>query len=130
VGMLGAEAPATSLPKGAFFNPMTGFVLIASKAIWELDFVSPSSLAEYCVAFPTVFSFFDIRWALGSEDMWNPIITGGNKESGGGRGMYGKEMLLKVGYKLHLRLDVVLPQVNLLQLKFPSSLLLGVVAWH
>jgi len=96
VGMLGAKTPATSLPQGALFNPMTRFVLIASEAVWELDFVSLTSFAKYCTMFQTVFSFFDIRWALGSEE-WNLIIAGRNKKSGGGRGTYGKKMLLKAG---------------------------------
>ena len=83
VGMLGAKTPVASLPQGALFNPMTRFILIASEAVWELDFVSLTSFAKYCTVFPTVFSLFNIGWALGSEDMWNLIITGGNKESGG-----------------------------------------------
>ena len=96
VSMLGAKAPAASLPKGTLLNPMTGFVLIAPETIREFDLVSPMSLAEYCATFSTVF-FFDIRWALGSEDTWNPMVTSRDEEGRGGRGTCGKEMLLKAG---------------------------------
>jgi len=83
VSMLSAETPTTRLPKGAFLDPMTGCVLVAPEAVWENDLVSLTPLAKYSMAFQTVFSFFDIRWTLGGENTWNPIITGWNKEGGG-----------------------------------------------
>jgi len=95
VSMLGAKTPAASLPEGALFDPVTRTVLVAPKTIREGDFVSLMLFAKYCVAFLTIFSFFDIGWTLGSEDAWNLMIMGGDEESGGGRGMCGKEMLLE-----------------------------------
>jgi len=50
MSVLSAETPATSLPKGAFFSCMTQGVLIALKAIWERNLVSPTSLTKYCTA--------------------------------------------------------------------------------
>jgi len=50
VSMLSAEAPAASLPEGALFNPMTGVVLTAPKAVWELDLGSSMLLAKYSMA--------------------------------------------------------------------------------
>jgi len=97
VSMLGAKTPTTSFPKGAFFNPMAWGVLIAPQAIWELDLSSLALLAEYCTALQVIFSFFHVRWSLSSEDVWDPIIMGGNEESGGGRRTCGKEMLLESG---------------------------------
>ena len=96
VGMLSTKAPVACLPKGALLNPMTGCILISPETVQEGDLVPLMLLAKYGVAFQTVFSFFNIRWTLGGENTWNPIITGGNKESGGGRGMCGKEVLLKM----------------------------------
>jgi len=46
VSMLGAETPATSLPNGAFFDPVTRRILIAPEAVWEDDVISPTSFAE------------------------------------------------------------------------------------
>jgi len=48
MSMLGTEAPATGLPKGAFFNNVTRSVVVALEAIWEGEVSSPSSLAKYC----------------------------------------------------------------------------------
>jgi len=95
VSMLGTEAPATGLPQGTLLDPVTRCILIAPKAIWKGDAISPTPLPKYGAILQTVFSFFDIRWALGSENVWDPIITGGEKECGGGRGTRGKEVLLK-----------------------------------
>jgi len=97
VSVLSTKAPAACLPKGALLDPMTRCILIAPETVREGDLVPPTPLAKYSAAFQTVFSFFDIRWTLGSKNAWNPIITGGNKESGGGRGMCGKEVLLETG---------------------------------
>jgi len=83
VSVLSTEAPAACLPKGALLNPVTGYILIAPEAVWEGDFVFPTPLAKYSAFFQIVFSFFDIRWTLGSENTWDLIITGRNKESGG-----------------------------------------------
>ena len=46
VSMLGAETPATGLPKGSFFNPVTRCVVIALETVWESDIVSPTSFTE------------------------------------------------------------------------------------
>jgi len=37
------------------------------------------------------------RQTLGSEDAWDSIITGGDKESRGGRGVRSEKVLLKTG---------------------------------
>ena len=97
MSVLGAKTPAASLPKGAIFNNMTRSVVVALETIGELDLSSLTPLAKYGVAFQIVFSFFDIQWTLGSENAWDLIITGGKKESGRGRGMCGKKVLLKTG---------------------------------
>ena len=97
MSMLGAKTPVAGLPKGAFFDPVAGCVLVAPETVWENDLVSLMPLAKYGATFQTVFSFLDIRWALGSKNMWDPIITGWYKEGRGGRGTCGKEMLLKTG---------------------------------
>jgi len=97
VSVLGAEAPAAGLPQGTLLNPMTRCVLIASEAIWEDNTVPSTPLAEYTAILQTVFSFFDVRWTLGGENVWDPIITGWKKESGGGRGTCGKKVLLEAG---------------------------------
>jgi len=68
VSVLGAKTPATSLPKGAIFDDMTRSVMIALETVRELDLSSPTLLTEYSAVFQTVFSFFNIRWTLGSED--------------------------------------------------------------
>ena len=46
MSMLGAETPATGLPKGAFFDPVTRRVVIAPEAVWENDVVSPTSFTK------------------------------------------------------------------------------------
>jgi len=74
---------------------VTRCVLIAPKAIWKDNVISPTSFPKYSAILQTVFSFFDIRWALSGENAWNPIIMGGKKERGGERGTRGKEVLLK-----------------------------------
>jgi len=95
MSVLGTEAPATGLPQGTFLNPVTRCVLVASKAIWKGDAISLTPLPKYGAILHTVFSFFDIRWTLGGENAWDPIIMGGEKECRGGRGACGKEVLLK-----------------------------------
>jgi len=97
VSMLGAETPAACLPKGALLDPVTGCILIAPEAIQKDDVVSLTSLAEYSAVFQIVFSFFNIGWALGSENAWDPIITGWKKKGGGGRGTCGEKVLLEAG---------------------------------
>ena len=97
VSMLGTKTPVASLPKRAVFDDMARSVMVALETIRELDLSSLTSLAKYDAVFQTVFSFFNIRWALGSENVWNSVITSGEKESGGGRGMCGKNVLLKTG---------------------------------
>jgi len=106
MGMLHAETPAASLPKGTFFDHMTRVILIALETIRERDFSSPTSFAKYYAAFLAVFSFFNIRWTLGGEDMWDLIIMGWKKKSRGGRGASGKKMLLEVGTN-HARGEVL-----------------------
>ena len=93
VSMLGTKTPAAGLPKGAFFNPMTGCILIAPETVGEDNVISPTSLAKHSTIFQTVFSFFDIGWTLGGENTWNSMR--GKKESGGGRGTCGEEVLLE-----------------------------------
>jgi len=95
VSVLGTETPTTGFPQGALLDPVTRFILIAPKAIWKDDVISPMSLPKYGAILQTVFSFFNIRWALGGENAWDPIITGRDKECGGGRGTRSKEVLLK-----------------------------------
>jgi len=95
VSMLSTEAPVACLPKGALLDPMTGCVLIAPEAIWKDDVVSSTSLTKYSVVLQAVFSFFDIRWTLGGENAWDPIITGWKKKGGGGRGTCGEKVLLE-----------------------------------
>ena len=97
VSMLGTKTPAASLPKGAIFDNVTRSVVVAFETIGELDLSSSTPLAKYGAVFQAVFSFFDIRWTLGGENAWDPIIMGGKKESGGGRGTCGKEVLLETG---------------------------------
>ena len=97
VSMLGTEAPATGLPQGTLLDPVTGCILIAPEAIWEDDVVPPTSLTKYDAVLQIVFSLFNIRWALGGKNTWNPIITGWKEKGRGGRGICGKEMLLKTG---------------------------------
>jgi len=97
VSMLSAEAPVACLPKRALLDPMTRCILIALETVREDDVISPTSLAKHSAIFQTVFSFFNIRWTLGSENAWDPIITGGKKESGGRRGTHGKKVLLEAG---------------------------------
>jgi len=46
VSMLGAKTPTTGLPKGAFFNPVAGRILIAPEAVRENNVVSPTSFSE------------------------------------------------------------------------------------
>jgi len=94
VSVLSTKAPTAHLPKGAVFDNMTRSVVIAFEAVGELDLSSPVPLAKYSTIFQTIFSF-DIRWSLGSEDVWDPIITGWKKEGGGGRGTCGEKVLLK-----------------------------------
>jgi len=96
VSMLSAKTPMTGLPKGTVFDNVTRGVVIAFETIRELNLSSPTLLAKYCAASPTVFSFFDVRWTLGSENAWDLIITGREKEGRWGRGMCCKEMLLKM----------------------------------
>ena len=95
MSMLSTKTPTACLPKRALLNPVTGCILIALEAVWEGDIVSSTLLAKHGTVFQTVFSFFDIRWTLGGENAWYPIITGWKKESGGGRGASGQEVLLK-----------------------------------
>ena len=95
VSVLSTEAPAARLPEGTVFDNMAGSVVIALETVRELELSSLTPFTKHGVSFKTVFSFFDIRWALGSEDTWDPIITGGKKEGGGGRRTRGKEMLLE-----------------------------------
>jgi len=97
VSVLSTEAPAACLPKGALLNPVTGCILIAPEAIWKDDLVSSTPLTKYHMVLQTVFSFLEFRWTLGSEDMWDLIITGWNKESGGERGTCGQKVLLEAG---------------------------------
>jgi len=97
VSVLGAEAPAASLPQGTVFDDVTRGVVVALETVGELDLSSPASLAKYSTVFKTFFSFFDVGWTLGGEDAWDPIITGGKEESGGGRGTCSKKVLLKAG---------------------------------
>ena len=95
VTMLSTEAPAACLPKGTFFDSVARSVIIAFETVGELDLSSSMPLAQYGAAFETVFSFFDIGWPLSGEDAWDPIITGWDKEGGGGRGACGEKVLLK-----------------------------------
>jgi len=95
VTVLSTEAPTACLPKGAFFDSVTRSVIIAFETVGELDLSSSASLAQYGTVFQTVFSLFDIGWPLSGEDTWDPIITGWNKEGGGGRGTCGKKVLLE-----------------------------------
>jgi len=95
VSMLGTEAPTTGFPQGAFLDPVTRCVLIAPKAVRKDDVISPTSLSKHCAILQAVFSFFDVRWALGGENVWDPIITGRKKECGGGRGTRSEEVLLE-----------------------------------
>jgi len=97
MSMLSTEAPTACLPKGAFFDPVTRCVLVTPEAVWEDYLVSSTSLPKYDAVFQIVFPFLNIRWALGGENAWNPIIMGGKEKSGGGRGMCGEEVLLEVG---------------------------------
>ena len=97
VSVLGTKTPAASLPKGAIFDNMTQSVMVAFKTVGELYLSSSTPLAKYDAVFQTIVSFFNIRWALGSENAWDPIITGGKEESGGRRGTHGKEVLLEMG---------------------------------
>ena len=97
VSVLSTKAPAACLPKGVLLDPVTRCILIAPEAVWEGDVVSLTPLAKYGTVFKTVFSLFNIGWALGSKNSWNPIITGRKKESGRGRGTRGKKVLLKTG---------------------------------
>ena len=83
--------------RGSFFNPIIRTVLVASKAIQELELGSPMPLAKYSAALLAIFSFFYIRWTLCCKDMQDPIITGGKKEGGRGRGASGKKVLLETG---------------------------------
>jgi len=95
VSVLSTEAPTACLPKGAVFDNVTRSVIIAFEAVGELDLSSLVPLAKYSMVFQTIFSFFDVRWSLGGEDAWDPIITGWKKEGGGGRGTCGEKVLLK-----------------------------------
>ena len=97
MSMLSAEAPAACLPKRALLDPITWCVLIAPETIWEDDVVSLTLLTEYGMVLQAVFSFFNIRWTLGGENAWDPIITGWKEKGGGGRGTYGKKVLLETG---------------------------------
>jgi len=97
VSMLGTKTPATSLPKGTVFNDMTRSVMVTFETVGELDLSSSALFTKYGVVFQTLFSFFDIGWTLGSENARDLIIMGGKEESGGGRGMRGKKVLLEVG---------------------------------
>jgi len=120
VSMLGAEAPAASLPQGAVFDDVTRGVVVAFETVGELDLSSPTLLAKYGAVFKTVFSLFNIGWALGSKNSWNPIITGRKKESGRGRGMRGEKVLLKTGVdRTRSKTSFYYEQVS-----FSSSLLL------
>jgi len=49
VSMLGTKIPMAGLPEGALLYHMIRGVLVALKAVGERDFVSPSSLAKYCM---------------------------------------------------------------------------------
>jgi len=51
MGMLSTEAPVASLPEGTFFNPMTGVVLTAPEAVWELDFGPLMPLSKHHAMF-------------------------------------------------------------------------------
>ena len=97
VSVLGAEAPAASLPQGAVFDDVTRGIMVAFETVGELDLSSPTPLAEYGAVFKIVFSFFDIGWSLGSKNTWDLIITSWIKKGGGGRGTCGKKVLLEVG---------------------------------
>jgi len=96
VGMLSTKAPMASLPQGTLLDSMTRRVLMAPKAVWEDDVISSTSLPKYSAVFHTIFSFFDVRWALGGENVWDPITTGRKKECGGGRRTCSEEVLLEV----------------------------------
>jgi len=50
VSMLSTETPTTSLPKRAIFDRVTWGILIAFKAIWESDFISPAPFTKYHTA--------------------------------------------------------------------------------
>ena len=76
---------------------MTRGVVIAFETIGKLDLSSPTPLAKYGTVFQIVFSFFDVRWALGGEDAWDLVIMGQKKKGGGGRGMCSEEVLLEAG---------------------------------
>ena len=97
MSVLGAKTPATSLLEGAVLNDMTRGVMVASETVGELDLSSSTPFTKHSAVFQTIFSFFDIGWALGSENAWDPIITGGKEESGGGRRAHGKKVLLEAG---------------------------------
>ena len=97
MNVLGAKAPAASLPEGAILNGVTRSVVVASETIGKLDSSSSTSLAKYHATFQSVFSFFYIGWPLSGENTWDPIITGGKEEGRGGRGTCGKEVLLEAG---------------------------------
>ena len=120
VSVLGTKAPVAGLPKRAIFNDVTRSVVVAFKTVGELDLSSPTLLAKYGAVFKTVFSLFNIGWALGSKNSWNPIITGRKKESGRGRGMRGEKVLLKTGVdRTRSKTSFYYEQVS-----FSSSLLL------
>ena len=69
--------------------------MIAFEAVGELNLSSSTPLAQYGVAFQTVFSLFNIKWPLSGEYAWDLIITGWNKEGGGGRRARSEEVLLE-----------------------------------
>ena len=96
VSVLGAEAPSTGLPQGAFFNRMPRFVSVTPEAIRELGLGSMPSLAQDGAALQVVLSWFHIGWPLSGKDARNMLVTG--REEGGCRRRWGagdKEVLLE-----------------------------------
>ena len=64
VGMLGAEAPPTGLPQGAFFYCVPRLVGTAPEAVWEFGLCPVTSLAQHSASCQVVFSWFYIGWSL------------------------------------------------------------------
>ena len=106
VSVLGTKTPAAGLPKGAIFDNVTRSVMVALETVGELNLSSLTPLAKYSAVFQTVFSFFNVRWALGGENVWDPIITGGKKESGG-KGDVWQEGVVGDRCRLHWKQGVV-----------------------
>ena len=98
VSMLGAEAPLTSLPQGAFFDHMPRLVSAAPKAVGELGLGPMLPLAQDSAALQVILSWLYIGWPLSGKDAWDTLVARGEEGSHGRRrGAGDKEVLLEAG---------------------------------